>query len=307
MGWAFNIAIEHRLMHAETLGYLLHWLPFDRKAHLPEIPESAAVCERRRIEIPAGTVTLGLNRSVSPELGWDNEYEQHAREVPAFAIDSRNVTNREFLEFVQVGGYQDRCFWREADWEWITGNSIRHPRFWTQSNGRWFWRGMFEEFPLPAEWPVYISQAEADAFARWSRRSLPTEAQLERAAYGSPDGSERRFPWGESPPARRHGNFGFQRWDPVPAGSRPEGASAFGVCDLVGNGWEWTCSPFEPFPDFQPLPFYAGYSANFFNGQHYVMKGGSALTDISLLRRSFRNWFQPHYPHIYAAFRCVDN
>ncbi len=108
------------------------------------------------------------------------------------------------------------------------------------------------------------------------------------------------------PPSARHGNFDFHQWDPAPVGSYPEGASAFGVHDLVGNGWEWTRTPFAPFPGFAPMPFYPGYSANFFDGKHYVMKGGSPRTAACMLRRSFRNWFQPHYPYVYATFRCVE-
>jgi formylglycine-generating enzyme required for sulfatase activity len=104
----------------------------------------------------------------------------------------------------------------------------------------------------------------------------------------------------------RHGNFDFHQWDPAPAGAHPEGASAFGVHDLVGNGWEWTRTPFAPFRGFAPMPFYPGYSANFFDGKHYVMKGGSPRTAACMLRRSFRNWFQPHYPYVYATFRCVE-
>ncbi len=101
------------------------------------------------------------------------------------------------------------------------------------------------------------------------------------------------------------GNFDSYRWDPTDVGSFPEGASAFGVSDLLGNGWEWTRTPFAPLEGFVPFPFYPGYSANFFDGKHYVLKGGSARTAACMLRRSFRNWFQPHYPFVYAGFRCV--
>ena len=118
-----------------------------------------------------------------------------------------------------------------------------------------------------------------------------------------PDGRE--YPWGNEAPDERHGNFGFRRWDPTPVGCYPEGRSASGVEELVGNGWEWTSTPFAPFPGFAPHPFYAGYSADFFDGDHYVMKGGSPRTATAFLRRSFRNWFQPRYPYVYTAFRLV--
>jgi formylglycine-generating enzyme required for sulfatase activity len=165
---------------------------------------------------------------------------------------------------------------------------------------------MFAEVPLPLSWPAYVSHAEASAYARWAGRRLPSEAELHRAAYGTPGGAERAYPWGDAEPEPRHGAFGFAGWDPQPAGSHPDGDSAFGVGDLLGNGWKWTRTPFEPFPGFEPLPFYRGYSADFFDGRHFVLKGGSPRTDTSLLRRSFRNWFQPHYPYVYATFRCVE-
>jgi formylglycine-generating enzyme required for sulfatase activity len=166
---------------------------------------------------------------------------------------------------------------------------------------------MFEEIPLPESWPVYVSQAEAEAYARWAHKALPTEEQFHRAAFGSPEGTESLYPWGSERPGPPHGNFDFQAWTPLPVGSFPAGSSAFGVLDLIGNGWEWTRTAFAPFPGFEPFPFYSGYSADFFDGKHFVLKGASPQTSASLVRRSFRNWFQPHYPNIYATFRCVEN
>jgi formylglycine-generating enzyme required for sulfatase activity len=259
------------------------------------------------IEILAGTITLGIDRRTSPFLGWDNEYQQNIIKVPAFAIDSHKVTNGDYLKFVHNGGYEERLFWAGDDWEWVRANGVAHPRFWTRRDGQWFWRGLFNEYALPPDWPVYVSHAEASAYARWAGKSLPTEAQFERAAFGSPAGNERPFPWGDAAPAVAHGNFGFQRWDPVPVGATPEGDSAFGVSQMVGNGWEWTSTVFGPFPGFKPFPFYPGYSANFFDGCHYVIKGGSSRTAAPLLRRSFRNWFRPNYPYVYAGFRLVEN
>jgi formylglycine-generating enzyme required for sulfatase activity len=152
---------------------------------------------------------------------------------------------------------------------------------------------------------VYVSHAEASAFARHLKRSLPTEPQFHRAAYGTPEGAERAYPWGEADPSTVEGNFDLRRWDPTPLGAFPSGDSAFGVSELVGNGWEWTGSVFAPFPGFRPHPDYEGYSANFFDGEHFVQKGGSPRTAACMLRRSFRNWFQPHYPYVYAGFRTA--
>jgi formylglycine-generating enzyme required for sulfatase activity len=154
---------------------------------------------------------------------------------------------------------------------------------------------------------VYVSQAEATAYARWKGRRLPTEAEFHRAAYGSPAGEDRRYPWGDEAPDASRGHFDFRGWDPVPAGSHPKGASAWGVHDLVSNGWEWTSTVFGPFAGFEPMASYPEYSADFFDGQHYVMKGASPATAKELLRPSFRNWFRSNYPYVYAKFRTVGS
>lgn len=306
-GTLLHVAIEHRLMHVETLAYMFHRLPHGQK-----IPQPVASVAPARavppgaVEIPAGRATLGLRRA-SGAFGWDNEFEQLSVEVPAFTIDTCNVTNGQFLEFVRSGAYQERRLWDEDAWAWKEQAGIRHPAFWLERGGRWFYRGMFEEIPLPLDWPVYVSHAEATAYARWRGKALPTEAQFHRAAYGTPDGREREFPWGSELPGELHGNFDFHHWEPVPVGSYPAGVSAFGVADLLGNGWEWTSTVFAPLPGFAAFPFYPGYSANFFDGKHFVMKGGSPRTAACMLRRSFRNWFQRHYPYVYATFRCVEN
>jgi formylglycine-generating enzyme required for sulfatase activity len=164
---------------------------------------------------------------------------------------------------------------------------------------------MFRLIPLPTAWPVYVSHAEAAAYARWRGCRLPTEAEFQRAAYGTPEGTERRYPWGDAEPTAAHGVIDFTRWDPMPAGSHPAGRSAWGVDDLVGNGWEWTSTIFGPFPGFRPMTFYPEYSADFFDNAHMVMKGASAATARELLRPTFRNWFRTRYPYVYATFRCA--
>jgi formylglycine-generating enzyme required for sulfatase activity len=166
---------------------------------------------------------------------------------------------------------------------------------------------MFDEIPLRLNWPVYVSHAEASAYARWVGKQLPTEEQWHRAAYATPDGSERFYPWGRYAPDSSLGNFNLAHWDPTPVNAHPLGQSAFGVQGLLGNGWEWTSTVFAPFPGFEPFSFYRGYSADFFDGKHFVMKGGSARTAACMLRPSFRNWFQSHYPYVYAGFRCVNS
>ena len=302
-----NVAIEHRLMHVETLAYMLHRLPLNLKRSRPGMPPPRAPQVRPHMTaIPAGIATLGLRREDEGAFGWDNEFEEHSVFVPEFRIDTYKVTNFQYLRFVAEGGYGEKSFWNDAAWDWLRSSGTLHPAFWTRRGSQFFIRTMFDEVPLPQDWPVYVSHAEASAYARWAGRELPTEAEWHRAAYGAHNGAERAYPWGDEPPTPSLGNFDFQYWDPSPVAAFPAGSSAFGVTDLVGNGWEWTRTVFAPFEGFEAFSFYPGYSANFFDNQHYVMKGGSARTAACLLRRSFRNWFQPLYPYIYAGFRCVE-
>jgi iron(II)-dependent oxidoreductase len=315
-GTLLHVAIEHRLMHAETLNYLLHNLPLERR-----IPQPMPHCDPRpapsqhQVTIPAGTTMLGQSGRAPHFFGWDNEFGTQQIHVPSFSVGMYPVTNSEYLKFIHAGGYEDSLYWRPEDWEWKRQQRLEHPHFWlprsssqvSDPDTQWEYRAMFGVIPLPQSWPVYVSQAEAQAFARWAGKKLPTEAQWHRAAYGTRDGTERTFPWGQELLDASRGNFNFQRWDAAPVDAHPAGASAFGVFDLLGNGWEWTSTPFGPLPGFQPFPFYPGYSADFFDGKHFVIKGGSARTGACMLRRSFRNWFQPHYPYLYATFRCVED
>jgi ergothioneine biosynthesis protein EgtB len=314
-GTLLHVAIEHRLMHAETLAYLLHNLPVERKIPRAGISADPRPAPRpRQVTIPTGMATIGQSRNLPHEFGWDNEFGVQEIKVPSFSVDAFPVTNGEYLKFVRAGGYEDSRYWKPKDWEWKHRVRLEHPHFWlarssslpTDPDTQWEYRGMFGTIPLPLSWPVYVSHAEASAFARWAAKKLPTEAQWQRAAYAAPDGIERTYPWGEAPADRSRGNFHHVRWDPTAVDAHPAGASAFGVFDLIGNGWEWTSTEFGPLPGFEAFSFYPGYSANFFDGKHFVMKGGSPRTDACMLRRSFRNWFQPHYPHVYATFRCVE-
>ena len=290
-GQLLNVAIEHRLMHAETLAYMFHQMPFARKqgAAGRRVLEGPGF-RPEPVRVPAGIATLGLRRDAAL-FGWDNEFEAHTVAVAEFEIDRYKVTNGQFLRFIEEGGYADRALWTEADWEWKNAQAIAHPVFWTRRGNAWLYRSMFDEFALPLDWPVYASHAEAAAYARWAGKSLPTEAQWHRAAQGVPE-TESPFPVpGE--------------WDPAPVNACRTGPGDYGVEGLIANGWEWTATEFAPFPGFRPFACYPGYSANFFDGRHYVLKGGSVRTAACMLRPSFRNWFQPHYQYVYSGFRCV--
>jgi formylglycine-generating enzyme required for sulfatase activity len=286
--WAI---LEHEDMHQETLAYMWHQLPYASKRRPPHYVTAPPRLARggpapARARIPAGSVTMGTDLREAP-FAWDNELPPHCAAVDAFTIDVHDVTNREYLEFVEAEG-------------------VAPPPFWEREHGQWYQRGMFERVVLPDAWPVYVTWAEANEYARWRGARLPTEAEFHRAAFGTPGGAERRQPWGDSVTGRVPANVDFRRWDPEPVGSHADGASAFGVHDLVGNGWEWTSTPFGPFNGFEPLPSYPEYSMEFFDGDHYVLKGASPVTPRTLLRRGFRNWFRPRYPYVYATFRCVE-
>jgi len=262
-------AIEHRLMHAETLAYILHQLPYEQKAPQGDWAAhgAAPLARHRMIGIPGGTAELG--RRAGDGFGWDNEYEACTVEVPAFSIGKYKVTNGEYLEFVRAGGPV--------------------PFFWKQSGGEWFYHGMFAEVPLPLDAPVYVTKCQAEAYAGWRGLALPTEAQFHHAARGLAPSQ----------------NLDFRYWDPIPvtADETPDD----GPAQMTGNGWEWTSTVFGPFPGFAPLPYYTNYSAPFFDGQHYVLKGASPRTARRFVRPSFRNWFRPSYPYIYATFRLVQS
>ena len=283
---AFAI-LEHEAMHQETLLYMWQRLPLDQKRRPVDYRPivDGDVPAQQWIDVPRGRATLGADEDMLP-FGWDNERPYHAEDVAAFTIQRHDVTNADYLEFVNDGGPP--------------------PTFWEQHDGAWYWRGMFDRIPLPMSWPVYVSQAAATAYAQWRGYRLPTEAEFQRAAYGTPEGRERAYPWGDATPSPAHGVFDFTSWDPEPAGSHPSGRSAWGIDDLVGNGWEWTSTLFAPFSGFRPIPSYPEYSADFFDEEHFVMKGASPATARELIRPTFRNWFRPRYPYVYATFRCAQ-
>ncbi len=305
-GEAVFAILEHEAMHQETLLYMWHRLPFHQKqppaGHVA--PLDGSVPREEWMQVPAGLVTLGLNRD-SLVFGWDNERPGASASVTAFDIERHNVTNAAFFEFVEAGGYRDPRWWRPEDWNWVQAEDVRHPLFWERHNEAWYWRGMFDLIPLPLSWPVYVSHAEARAYAEWRGARLPTEAEFQRAAFGTPSAVERMHPWGDEMPTAERGAFDFSGWDPHPAGSHPAGRSAWGIDDLVGNGWEWTNTVFAPFVGFTPMPSYPEYSADFFDAEHFVMKGASPVTARELLRPTFRNWFRARYPYVYATFRCA--
>ena len=280
-----HVAIEHRLMHIETTAYLLHHLnPCEKQAPLfVPLSLNGRAPSEEMIEISEGTAHLG--RCPEEGFGWDNEFGEHEVDVPAFAISRYKITNAQYLQFVNEGGTP--------------------PELWKHQDEQWMLKTMFQDIPLPLSWPAYVTHRQAEAYAEWKGLLLPTEQQFHRAAFGVPVGTEQRFSCGTESAQTSYGNVDFQGWDPCPVTADPQGSSPFGVAQMVGNGWEWTSTIFHPFEGFSPLPTYPGYSARFFDQDHYVVKGAGPLTASKLLRRSFRNWFRQDYSYAHTGFRCV--
>jgi ergothioneine biosynthesis protein EgtB len=300
-------ALEHEAMHQETLLYMWHRLPYDAKraprgdGRWPMIDarsSSGRAASPASVVVPAGDAVLGADRG-AVSFGWDNEFNRHVVQVPSFDVDVLPVTNAQFLDFMDDRGYQRRELWSDEGWEWIQQDHVSSPAFWLRDasdvrprpsglDSGWQWRGMFDSAPLPPGAPVFVSHAEAAAYAAWKGRRLMTEAEWHRAAEGAAPG-----------------HVDFAGFDPIENGAFPETASVHGVQDLIGNGWEWTSTVFAPFAGFTPMRSYPEYSADFFDGRHYVMKGASPATARELIRPSFRNWFRGNYPYVYAKFRTV--
>ena len=307
-GYVFQLVLEHERQHQETLAYLLQLLdpskksrPDDARDLQPARPSSTS---GGMIDVPAGTFEMG---SVWPRsFAYDNELPARAVSLPAFRIARLPVTNAEYARFVAEGGYERREFWGEEGWACREREGWRHPLHWRRE-GREGWRvrGMFGEGALEGEQPVTgVSWHEAEAFARFSKKRLPTEGEWERAA--SWDGRrKRRFAWGDEPPSPELCNSGGRLWGTAAVGSFPTGASAEGCLDMTGNVWEWTSTPFEGFPGFEPFP-YPEYSETWFDGDHRVLKGGSWATSDSVLRTSFRNFFRCPFRIAFAGIRLAE-
>ncbi len=284
-----HTAVEHEEMHQETLMYLVHRVPYELKRKPANVQSELgqSLSSASWIQIEAGTAQLGADPKTVP-FGWDNEFPQMQADVAAFQIASRKVSNGDYLEFIDAGGYQNEKLWTDAGWKFMREGQINGPPFWTRKDGQWQYNGSFESLPLPLDWPVYVSHIEALAFTRWRGCRLPTEAEWHRAFESAPA------------PQAEGDNFDFVAWNPTPVSGRDRE-----LFQLAGNGWEWTSVPFKGFPGFKPFPHYLGYSADFFDGLHFVLKGASPVTPAELVRPSFRNWFQDHYRYAYTAFRCA--
>jgi gamma-glutamyl hercynylcysteine S-oxide synthase len=313
--YIFHLVLQHEYQHQETLCYLFHLLDPQKKRHTGAQTAATggpALLTGRNdyapgdmIPVPAGAFQMG---AVWNEFAYDNELPAHEVHVPAFKIARCPVTNEEYASFIAEGGYKRREFWSEEGGAHREQEGWDAPLYWRREGAGWRERAMFEEAEMRPRHPVTgISWYEAEAYARFAGKRLPTEAEWEKAASWD-EGKKRRlrFAFGDRVPAGGQvANFGSRFWGTTPVGTFPEGASPYGCLDMTGNVWEWTGDKFEGYAGFKPFP-YPEYSEEWFDGDHRVLRGGSWATRAPLLRTSFRNFFRSHFRIAFAGIRLAE-
>lgn len=304
-GFVFGMVVQHEHQHDETM-LATHQLRRGAPVLLadpPPPPAAGAAGLPAEVLVPAGPFVMGT--SADP-WSYDNERPAHRVDLPGYWIDTTPVPNRAYLAFVEAGGYQDPRWWRPAGWDWRCTSGATAPAFWRREGGQWLRRRFGRVEPVPPDEPVqHVCWYEADAYARWAGKRLPTEAEWEKAASWDPAGGQkRRHPWGDAEPGPATANLGQRHLRPAPVGAYPAGASPYGARQLLGDVWEWTASPFTPYPGFTAFP-YPEYSAVFFGNDYRVLRGGSWATDPTACRATFRNWDYPVRRQIFAGFRCA--
>jgi iron(II)-dependent oxidoreductase len=301
--FAFGMVTQHEQQHDETMLATHQLRTGDPVLHAPEPPPARSGPLPAEVLVPGGAFTMGT--SAEP-WALDNERPAHEIAVDAFWLDTVPVTCGAYAEFLDSGGYADERWWSPAGWAYRTEHAITAPRFWKREQDGW-WRTRFGVYErVTADEPVvHVSYHEAEAYAAWAGRRLPTEAEWEKAARFDPaTGRSRRFPWGDEDPSAEHANLGQRHLRPAPAGAYPAGASPTGVHQLIGDVWEWTSTDFHGYPGFAAFP-YREYSEVFFGPEHKVLRGGSFGTDTAAIRGTFRNWDYPIRRQIFAGFRTA--
>lgn len=302
-GFAFGMIAQHEQQHDETM-LITHQLR--RGAAVLTAPEPPPATDQiipAEVLVPGGPFTMGT--STEP-WALDNERPAHRRLVPAFLIDTTPVSNGAYQRFIEAGGYEDPRWWTPQGWAQVQEHSLHAPLFWKRDGGQWLRRRFGVTEPVPPDEPVlHVSWYEADAYARWAGRRLPSEVEWEKAArYDPATGRAMRYPWGDEDPTPAHANLGQRHLRPAPIGSYPDGQSPLGVRQLIGDVWEWTASDFLPYPGFAAFP-YREYSEVFFGDEYKVLRGGSFAVDPVACRGTFRNWDLPIRRQIFSGFRTA--
>jgi iron(II)-dependent oxidoreductase len=299
-GFVYGMVIQHEHQHDETLLATLQLM--DDRA---QSPPGAASAPRHPAVDPASLPAMQLVEGGSFTMGtdtvawaYDNERSAHPLAIDPFLIDTFPVTNLDYLGFVTMGGYDDETLWTEEGWRWRHEARLIAPGNWRyEGENSWSVLRFGRRLDLAdlLDEPVqHVCWYEADAFCRWAGKRLPTEAEWEKAAMGTPDEAETRNPV--------VANLGVVFDGPSVAGAHPMGASAWGVHQLLGDVWEWTSSTFRPHPGFRAWP-YREYSEVFWGDEHRVLKGGSWAADPVAVRPTFRNWDYPIRRQIFSGFR----
>ncbi|MFJ9123164.1 ergothioneine biosynthesis protein EgtB [Streptomyces sp. NPDC102340] len=303
-GFAFGMIAQHEQQHDETM-LITHQLRKGGAALTAPDPEPRArpYDGPAEVLVPGGPFTMG---TTAEPWALDNERPAHTRLVPPFHIDTTPVTNAAYMEFVEEGGYREERWWAPAGWAMVREHDFEAPLFWRREGGQWLRRRFGVTEPVPPDEPVlHVSWYEADAYARWAGRRLPSEEEWEKAARHDPaSGRSMRYPWGDTDPTPDRANLGQRHLRPAPAGSYELGESPLGVRQLMGDVWEWTSSDFLPYPGFVAYP-YREYSEVFFGTDHKVLRGGSFAVDAVACRGTFRNWDHPIRRQIFSGFRTA--
>ncbi|HKK14317.1 MAG TPA: selenoneine synthase SenA [Gammaproteobacteria bacterium] len=302
----YQLTVFHEDMHTEALVYTRQTLGYPAPCFAGQAgPAEAGGALPGDVTIPGGTLWLGAN----PDQGFvfDNEKWAHPVQIAPFRMARAPVTNAEYRRFVDAGGYGRREYWSDEGWAWREHAGLQAPVYWRPVDGDWEARRFDRWEPLAPHQPVtHVSWHEAQAYCRWAHRRLPTEAEWEMAAATEPQGhavsaEKRRYPWGSAPPRAGRANLDGDHGGCVDVAARPEGDSAHGCRQLLGNVWEWTVSDFQPYPGFAPDP-YEDYSQPWF-GSRKVLRGGAWATRSRLLWNTWRNFFPPDRNDVIAGFR----
>ena len=296
--WALLMGIEHSRIHVETSSMLLRQLPVEnlkRPQGWNYAPTNGEIPHHQMREVPGGVVKLG-KRQDDLTFGWDSEYGHLEVEVKPFLASQYLITNGEFLEFVQAGGYNNVNYWHTESWTWKQLYNIQYPKFWIHQENNYRYRATFDELDLPLDWPVEVNHYEAMAFCRWKGKNtrLMTEAEWHQALKISADSS-----------LANNYNLNLQFISPTPVGMFSENHQS-GLSDLRGNVWEWLGETFKPLPGFKTHHLYEDQSAPFFDDKHFMMLGGSWATNGTMALPCYRNWFRPYfYQHV--GFRVAES
>lgn len=295
------MVVQHEQQHDETMLATLQ-LRQGPPVLLPQPLPPGHPVDHDRVFVAGGEFVLGVDGTDEP-FSLDNERPAHVVDVAPFWIGRVPVRNAEWLQFIAAGGYGDARWWSPRGWAHRVEAGLERPKFWTEQQTRIRF-GVEEE--IAADEPVqHVCYFEAEAFAAWSGARLPTEIEWEKACAWDPVAGRRRaWPWGSAAPAAHLANLGGGALRPAPIGAYPDGASAYGVEQMIGDVWEWTSSDFRPWPGFEPM-LYRRYSEPFFGGDFKVLRGGSWAVAPSTVRPSFRNWDYPIRRQIFTGVRLA--